>query len=693
VDEEADGVGYAVDGIDLSTLASPVEMRRPAPRPLQGHKYSSVGSREIAPEDVAAAFKGGLDNVDTRVFEASRDRSMTDAKVRDTAQTLADKSGEIVAIQERHASVSSDVSDLSALGGGFDARRASTLAMGDSQTAYFFPEDPNPPNWRPFSMHWAYVGTLVLLALALAAAQETACQISIQRKRDNHGLLEFTEPQEVSVLDYFTWKYMPTIVLLAYGILWMIVDFEVKRLEPFYQLSRKRGATARDSLNLDYITFLTYFVPFKALRSKQYAVVLSSTATLFAGSLAPILQSASMVMEPKGRDVPANVMKFVRIDPPWSRAVTAVLLLVAIQGALLMFQLHRRKSGLLSDPKGIAGIAAMATKSYILNDFKGLDRSSNQRIHNRLRTRGYSLYKSSLYQGEYIKSSEVVEEKEEHPHPVLMRLHAGIPFITYMVIVGILIPVFMFVPLFNHATEKLPWLMTALATIVKLLWGCLDMNLRVIEPYYILSLGNASPKVLTMDYTGTVPGWLTIKAAMEGQYLTALVGMGAILAEVLTVCVTSFSVDGHKFVSPGGKLDDDERSGQSTDQTFRSFWVSFALSLSILLYLITTSSFVYLKRSHKFLPRQPGSIASVMAYIHQSRMLLDFVGTERMSSKEMERHLEGLGKKYGLGWFVGMDGVEHLGVDQEPLRQRYRWGVDFTEAHLSGREVGGWENY
>ena len=48
------------------------------------------------------------------------------------------------------------------------------------------------------------------------------------------------------------------------------------------------------------------------------------------------------------------------------------LLVVAFCGAALMYAM-RRKSGLLSDPKGIAGIAAMATKSHILTDFHGLD--------------------------------------------------------------------------------------------------------------------------------------------------------------------------------------------------------------------------------------------------------------------------------------------------------------------------------
>ena len=59
----------------------------------------------------------------------------------------------------------------------------------------------------------------------------------------------------------------------------------------------------------------------------------------------------------------------------WSRFLTAILVLVALLGIVLIFQL-RRKSGLLSDPKGIAGVASMATKSHILTDFQGMDEAS-----------------------------------------------------------------------------------------------------------------------------------------------------------------------------------------------------------------------------------------------------------------------------------------------------------------------------
>ena len=146
-----------------------------------------------------------------------------------------------------------------------------------------------------------------------------------------------------------------------YGILWQMSDFEVKRLEPYYQLSRKTGATAGESLNMDYLTFMSWLVPLRALRHRQYAVIWSSLGTLVGSSLVPVLQSASIKVDPpKDRRV-SDEYKFVRIDPPWSRAVSGCLVFVGFCGAALMYAM-RRKSGLLSNPQGIAGIAAMATR-------------------------------------------------------------------------------------------------------------------------------------------------------------------------------------------------------------------------------------------------------------------------------------------------------------------------------------------
>ena len=563
-------------------------------------------------------------------------------------------------------------------------------------------------------MHWAYILFLTILALFLAGLQEFLCQLSQRLAEKDDGLLKFKQAQEVSTGAYFIWKYLPIIFLLTYGIMWQIVDFEVKRLEPFYQLSKKAGATAAESLNMDYLTFMSYLTPFKAIRYRQWAVTYSSLATLLAGGLVPILQSGSVNLTPDKDKRRSDEFKFVRIDPGWSRAMTAALGCVALCGVLLLFQL-RRKSGLLSDPKGIAGIAAMATRSHILNDFRGLDREPHHVIHKQLKNRRYILHKSSLWQGEYIqnavdsKRSERRSERRraESPHPIMLTLKAGIPFITFMLAFAALIPVFVFVKGAHDATETLPFLLTALATAIKLLWNTFDCDVRIIQPLYLLSLRHAPPRTLTLDYTGTVPGWITIKAALNRHFLVAVVGLGSILAEVLTVCVSSFSVDGRSFLdNRGNGWEDTHGSGPpppnkadlpsdlvNSGETFNSFWISLVLAETILLSLCGVATLVYLRRRHHFLPREPGTIASVLAFIHQSKMLLDFVGAEKLDSRAMTAHLEGLKKTYGLGWFEGRDEEDHCGIEQEELFSGYRHGVDWSEGRLKNVGVSDWERY
>ncbi|KAF2176621.1 hypothetical protein K469DRAFT_606471 [Zopfia rhizophila CBS 207.26] len=626
-----------------------------------------------------------------------RGLSGVDATAREDAQKEAEKTGEILAVA---AEITVDISE-SFGGADFETRSVLTTGQADSdgsKTSYYFPEDPDMPSWRPFSMGWPWITMLTVIALAMASIQEFLCQLSMRRAEKQDGLLRFTKPGELSTIQYFTWKYAPVLVFVIYGILWQISDFEVKRLEPFYQLSKKTGATAGESLNMDYLTFMSWLVPLRALRHKQYAVIYSSLATLVASSLVPVLQSASVNMYPPKKEREEGELKFIRIDPNWSRAVSACLVFVAICGSVLMYEM-RRKSGLQSDPKGIAGVAAMATRSHILADFHGLDTAPLHKIHKQLRHRRYILHKSSLWQGEYIRNgADRVREHGTDPRPLMLRLRAGVPFISFIILFAISIPIFMFIDGANTVTETIPFLLTALATIIKLLWGTMNCDIRMLEPFFILSNRRAPPRTLTLDYTGTNPAWLPIKAFLNKHYLVAVVGIGSILTEILTVCVSSFSVDGKKFI-PGHGHDEEAnpRKGSDTrynsDETFRSFWISFALVIGILLCLVSVACLVYLRRSHKFMPRQIGTMASVLAFIHQSKMLVTFVDTEKFTSAQMTRYLERQGKTYALGWFSGRDGDDHCGIDEEPILAPYRYGVDWTKTRVLGNQIGTWEHY
>ncbi|KAL1885074.1 hypothetical protein Plec18167_001731 [Paecilomyces lecythidis] len=596
---------------------------------------------------------------------ASFDRSAT---VRQYGQQLAKKNNIIVSVKESPPTI-----DLSSLEGtGYPESGTSGSLLSESSTtnvvqkSYYYPPDPEQPDWKPFPMSSVYIIMLVLVSLTLAIVQEYLCQRSIALEKEGTGLISYDSVSDIPTAEFFCWKYLPTIVMVSYGVLWQITDYEVKRLEPYYQLSQPTGNTAAKTINLDYISLWSYLVPYKSLRYQHWAVFVSSLGAVLATTVAPSLQNPSVapILNPKcdakGKCHGQHKF-FVQIHPVWSRLLTSCLILVAIFALILLFQL-RRKSGLLTDPKGIAGIASMATKSHILTDFTGMEEARHDEIHKKLKNRRYILYKSTIWQGEYMRHAESdphTKHKVLSPHPIILRRNPGIAFIISLVIFLVLIPVITYTDV-NVVVAKVPWLPTLVTTIIKQLWSTLEFSVRMLEPFYVLSRGNARPELtLTLDYKGTPYGLLPFQAFFNRHYLVALLGLGSVLGDILTVTASSLYLK---------------------DETPRSFVVSSTLSIIITVFLIFSASLVLAKRRHAFLPREPSTIASILAFIYQSRMLDDFIGTERFSNSEMEAMLVAKNKRYGLGWFKGRDKKPHCAVDEEPMLSRYVHGVSYIRA-------------
>ncbi|TAQ84700.1 hypothetical protein B7494_g6974 [Chlorociboria aeruginascens] len=614
--------------------------------------------------------------------------------LRSLGQSEANKRGEIIEVIMEEELIATAV-DISSFAGGsatkinreFNKMEVPAVNPNPKRRSFFQPSNVEVfyprANWKPFSMRWPYLSALISISVVLAAAQEYLYHKSTQKP-----LYQFISPASLNTWDYFSFKYLPTFVAVTYGILWQITDFEVKRLEPYYQLSREGGALAAESITVDYITFFNFFRPIKALRYKHYAIAVSSIATLMAVSLVPILQSASVVLTPDRaeRDKHPQDLKEIHINSGFSRTLSVVLILIAVFGCVLVWQLQRRPSGLVADVKGVAGIAAMANRSHILMDFKDMDTATPEMIHQKLKDHRYLLRNSSLAPEENVpltqedKDKYDQERRHDNPHPLMLRLVAGIPFVIGMMVFMLLVPVILFTSA-NILTDKAPWFLTFLAVCIKIQWGSLETAVRMIEPFYILSRRHAPPKVLTLDYTAMAFGWLPIRAFLNGHFLVFFVGLGSVFAEILTVCATSFSgVTGNDFT-----IHHSRRDGSDVDtgeETYASFWVSFAFSIIILTYLCSVAGVVYWRRRHSFLPRQPNSIASILAFIHQSKMLYDFVGTEKMNNDEMVTRLVGFKKSYGLGWFTGRDGEMHCGVDEEELLGDYKHGSDAKAASM-----------
>ncbi|KAK6598054.1 DUF3433 domain protein [Botrytis cinerea] len=309
----------------------------------------------------------------------------------------------------------------------------------------FYPQ----ANWKPFSMRAPYLTALIIISVVLGAAEEYLYQ-----KSRKSPLYSFTSASAMKTWDYFCFKYLPTLVAVIFGVLWQITDFEVKRLEAYYQLSREGGALAAESINVDYITFFNVLRPFRALQFKHYAVAVSSIATLLAVSLVPTLQSASVILIPSReiRRADPTVLKGIVISGAWSRSLSLSLWLCAIFGCILLWQLERRPSGLVADVKGVAGIAAMANRSHILMDFKDMDTATPDMIHQKLKAHHYTLRNSSLAPSDQVLTQADKDKYDAHshasqnPHPLFLRLIAGIPFIISMFLFTLLVPIILFTP-------------------------------------------------------------------------------------------------------------------------------------------------------------------------------------------------------------------------------------------------------
>lgn len=218
-------------------------------------------------------------------------------------------------------------------------------------------------------------------------------------------------------------------------------------------------------------------------------------------------------------------------------------------------------------------------------------------------------------------------------------------------------------PEFARSIAQVKWLLVAICLITRGAYQAVEKNLRMLEPYYRLRQGHAPPSVLRMDYTTTM--FLPIQAAINGDFLLSFFGVGSFLLDILIILVASST----------------PMAGQENSKAIsRPTFITSMLVVLIASYLVLALLIRYGLRRKSFLPfpRMPMNVASVIGYIHQSKMLYDFVDLEEhlddtggrykgLSSFKLSNKSKMSRKTYGFGWFTDRDGEVHYGVDEEDL--------------------------
>ncbi|KAJ4255512.1 hypothetical protein NW762_009507 [Fusarium torreyae] len=128
--------------------------------------------------------------------------------------------------------------------------------------------------WKPLSLSTPILLAVIVLTILLAVAIETIAQ----RSATQGGLALSPTLDDMPSYAKFSYLYVPTIIAVLYSMIWSWIDLDVKRMQPWFELSKPDGATAEDSLFLDYQYEFVALVPFKAAKRKHWPVFFGGTA-------------------------------------------------------------------------------------------------------------------------------------------------------------------------------------------------------------------------------------------------------------------------------------------------------------------------------------------------------------------------------------------------------------------------------
>ena len=118
--------------------------------------------------------------------------------------------------------------------------------------------------WRPFTLRASTLFFFLLFTFGLIAIIEALNDLSVR----NNALTFADSRGEFSIGQIFCYRYLPQMAIVLYGIGWAAVDLDVKRLEPYFQLSKPGGASASDSILLHYPFDFLAVVPVAAAKRK-----------------------------------------------------------------------------------------------------------------------------------------------------------------------------------------------------------------------------------------------------------------------------------------------------------------------------------------------------------------------------------------------------------------------------------------
>ncbi|OAG44838.1 hypothetical protein AYO21_00800 [Fonsecaea monophora] len=491
----------------------------------------------------------------------------------------------------------------------------------------------------------------------------------------------------LSNLQYFRAIYLPVLVAVVLKLIWAIVFTSTKMMEPFHLLSREKGASATESLLADYLATSLSIDDIWNMFLCHPVVTLVGVVYLCLSALPAIATQSTTVRAIAWCRSPTLIME--RCNPMWylkvdyTRALQAVLSLIAVIILLVIALSSRRRSGVFSNPSSIATMASLLNSEDFMEDLRKIDqRSSRSSAKQILEPYRYMLRQHQTATG-YIRYGIVKapEKSPEHsvrytkqpkysalaPRPGESQMHTSkstlsnrflvdtIFLLCILALLGVLVGYYMdghddpFNNYFNHnPTSQL--VLTAAASLLDIRWKQLEREVRLLTPYRRLFQGSSKPEATILVSQNSTPLTSIFQALWRGNLFHAFVAFVAILSDVLII-----AIGGVPFNSA---------------QIWLDFLVSIYTSWAILALMVLTVFAIFRWRAlneKMMMPCEPTRPLAVWLMLcnRDNHLREEMQGYETMAPRERDDKVKMRGGLYWAGWLTQPDGSRRWCLEKE----------------------------
>lgn len=126
--------------------------------------------------------------------------------------------------------------------------------------------------WRPLSLNPIILMSVIAFTLFLIVI----LAILQSKSKQDGGVLFADDIAHFPAGFNFLYLYLPTIIAVFYTTMWNWIDLDVKRVEPWHQLSKGTPSAAAESLLLQYPVEFLASVPISSMKRRSVIISFNS---------------------------------------------------------------------------------------------------------------------------------------------------------------------------------------------------------------------------------------------------------------------------------------------------------------------------------------------------------------------------------------------------------------------------------